>query len=92
MSKQLCLNLAVDHFSHPAKVSCNYDSHDGELLGLSLGQNNLECLGCRVSTMKSKNEYLNLCKLEIKPCRLGGRIPDVEAKWKLRIISDLISW
>ena len=49
MSKQLCLNLAVDHFSYPAKVSCNYDSHDGELLGLSLGQNNLECLGCRVS-------------------------------------------
>ena len=31
-------------------------------------------------------------KLEIKPCGLGSRIRDVEAEWRLRVITDLISW
>ena len=31
-------------------------------------------------------------KLEIKPFRLGSRIWDMEAKWRLRVIADTISW
>ena len=30
--------------------------------------------------------------LEIKPCRLGSRIRDMEAEWSLKVINDLISW
>ena len=29
-------------------------------------------------------------KLEIKPCGLGYRIGDMEAEWRLRVITDLI--
>ena len=38
---------------------------------------------------------LGLCNiglLEIKPCGLGSRIPDMEAEWRLKVITDLISW
>ena len=31
-------------------------------------------------------------KLEIKPCGLGSRIRDMEAEWRLKIITDFISW
>ena len=31
-------------------------------------------------------------KLEIKPCGLGSRIWDMEAEWRLKVITDLISW
>ena len=32
-------------------------------------------------------------KLEIKPpSELGSRIRDMEAEWRLRVITDLISW
>ena len=30
--------------------------------------------------------------LEIKPCGLGSRIRDMEAEWRLKVITDLISW
>ena len=30
----------------------------------------------------------NYTKLEIKPCRLGSRIGDMEAEWRLRVIRD----
>ena len=30
--------------------------------------------------------------LEIKPCGHGSRIPDMEAEWRLKVITDLISW
>ena len=30
--------------------------------------------------------------LEIKLCGLGSRIRDMEAEWRLRVITDLMSW
>ena len=30
--------------------------------------------------------------LEIKPCGLGSCIRDMEAEWRLKVITDLISW
>ena len=30
--------------------------------------------------------------LEIKPCGLGSRIRDMEAEWRLKVKTDLISW
>ena len=30
--------------------------------------------------------------LEINPCGLGFRIQDMEAEWRLRVITDKISW
>ena len=30
--------------------------------------------------------------LEIKPCGLGSRIWDTEAEWRLKFLTDLISW
>ena len=36
--------------------------------------------------------FLTQTLLEIKPYRLGSRIQDFEAEWRLRVISDLISW
>ena len=30
--------------------------------------------------------------LEIKPCGLGSRIGDMEAEWRLRVITDKTSW
>ena len=30
--------------------------------------------------------------LEIKPCGLGSKIRDMEAEWRLRVITDLIYW
>ena len=30
--------------------------------------------------------------LEIKPCGLGSRIRDMEAEWRLKVITDLFSW
>ena len=30
--------------------------------------------------------------LEIKPCGLGSRIRDMEAEWRLKVITDRISW
>ena len=30
--------------------------------------------------------------LEIKPFGLGSRIRDMEAEWRLKVITDLISW
>ena len=33
-----------------------------------------------------------LVVLEIKPCGLGSRIRDVEAEWRLRVITDNILW
>ena len=30
--------------------------------------------------------------LEIKPCGLGSRVRDMEDEWRLRVITDLISW
>ena len=37
-------------------------------------------------------EHLFSIPLEIKPCGLGSRIRDIEAEWRLKAITDLISW
>ena len=39
-----------------------------------------------------KNVVYNCKILEIRPCGLGSRIRDMEAKWRLKVITDLISW
>ena len=36
--------------------------------------------------------FLIMKKLEIKPCGLGSRIRDMEAEWRLKVITDLISY
>ena len=41
---------------------------------------------------KSKIQFLSLEKLEIKPCELGSRIRDMEAEWRLKVITDFISY
>ena len=30
--------------------------------------------------------------LEIKPCGLGSRIQDMDVEWRLKVMTDLISW
>ena len=40
----------------------------------------------------TKFQTENYTKLEIKPCWLGSRIGDMEAEWRLRVITGLISW
>ena len=49
-----------------------------------------------ISEKDSKEEsefwaYSNMKLLEIKPCGLGSRIRDMEAEWRLKFITDLIS-
>ena len=35
--------------------------------------------------------FIFFCLLEIKPCRHGSRIRDMEAEWRLEVITGLIS-
>jgi hypothetical protein len=35
--------------------------------------------------------FFLLIKIEIKPCGLGSRIREMEAEWRLKVITDLIS-
>ena len=39
-----------------------------------------------------KNVVYNCKILEIRPCGLGSRIRDMQAEWRLKVITDLISW
>ena len=53
--------------------------------------------GLKAAIMMQENDQITLNvmaykKLEIKPCGLGSRIRDMEAEWRLKIITDFISW
>ena len=49
--------------------------------------------GITVETViHGKTVQITLNILEIKPCGLGSRIRDTEAEWRLKVITDLISY
>ena len=37
-------------------------------------------------------DFVYYGKLEIKPCGLGSRNQDMKAEWRLKVITDFISW
>ena len=44
-----------------------------------------------VFLVQDNDNLNNLSTLEIKPCRLVSRIRDMEAEWRLKVLTDLIS-